>query len=325
MSEQNPVLIREADDSDHDLEGMVRVANLARPEILVTVDFMRYLDSIIDPKIKQKRWVAEMDGKIVGYAMYTQDAAMYHPRKFRATAMVEPDYEKHGIGSALHETLLEDLKQHDPLELLLIVREDHERGVAFAKARGFVEFNRRWGSRLDLTTFDADPFLAKLKSVENSGIIIRSYADLKNDPQYSATLEKECYELHSSLTDDIPMPLTQVNDTMEQFRKDILNNPSFLPDLSLIALKGDQFLGLTEVIDLDNGNVLTWRTGTLRAYRREGIATTLKVRSIQIAKERGYQEMETFNDLVNEPILHVNDALGFVRDPAELWMVLKFD
>jgi mycothiol synthase len=61
-------------------------------------------------------------------------------------------------------------------------------------------------------------------------------------------------------------------------------------------------------------------TGVGRAYRGLGVATALKVRGITCAREHGYATIRTLNDITNMPILGSNDKLGFVRQPALVFL-----
>ncbi len=61
-------------------------------------------------------------------------------------------------------------------------------------------------------------------------------------------------------------------------------------------------------------------TGVARAYRRRGIATVLKLRTIQFAQEVGARWIETENE-ENNPMYQLNLKLGFRPIPA--WLVYE--
>ena len=56
-------------------------------------------------------------------------------------------------------------------------------------------------------------------------------------------------------------------------------------------------------------------TGVVRAYRRRGIATALKVRTIQYAQTVGAETIVTSNE-ENNPMNILNRKLGFEPMPA---------
>ena len=55
----------------------------------------------------------------------------------------------------------------------------------------------------------------------------------------------------------------------------------------------------------------------VRAHRRQGIATAMKVRAIGFAKEYGAKIVETDNE-ENNPMYFLNLKLGFESQPAWL-------
>jgi hypothetical protein len=63
--------------------------------------------------------------------------------------------------------------------------------------------------------------------------------------------------------------------------------------------------------DLYNG-----LTGVLRSHRRRGIALVLKLRGIAYAQSLGRPTIKTWNEANNRAMLAINEALGFVKQPA---------
>ena len=60
-------------------------------------------------------------------------------------------------------------------------------------------------------------------------------------------------------------------------------------------------------------------TGTLRSHRRKGIATALKLKTIQYAIDYGAEWIQTGNE-ENNPMYDLNVMLGFKPMPAWLEM-----
>ena len=56
-------------------------------------------------------------------------------------------------------------------------------------------------------------------------------------------------------------------------------------------------------------------TATARAFRGRGIAQAVKLESLAQAIELGIERVRTSNDARNAPMLHINDALGYVALP----------
>ncbi len=69
------------------------------------------------------------------------------------------------------------------------------------------------------------------------------------------------------------------------------------------------------ISDTDPEHFQTSVTGVRPEYRRQGIATALKVRTITYAQRHGVKEIMTNNDLQN-PMYQLNLRLGFRALPA---------
>jgi mycothiol synthase len=303
-----------------DYAGIAQVNNHATPENMQSEESLRHADLIRDPVCKTAYWVAEIDSTIVGFSSYIQYLDEYHPQKFYVSVKVDPAYQRQGIGTALYETMLAGVQAHDPLELKLSIREDYPDALRFAMKRGFQEIARRWGARLDLHTFDPGPLLPYIETVEAQGIIFRSAAGLIDDPDRDSKLNDLKWEIEQ----DVPFPGTLTPTTLDRFRQEVIGDPRFQPDTSLVALDGTSYVGLTLMFLLPSGELYIDLTGTSRDYRRRGVAMALKLRGILAAQSGSFKTMLTTNDPGNDGILAINEKLGFVRDPAEIVLIRKF-
>jgi GNAT superfamily N-acetyltransferase len=77
------------------------------------------------------------------------------------------------------------------------------------------------------------------------------------------------------------------------------------------------YVGMTSLIynQVDPAIANTDLTGVVRGYRRQGIATALKVHAISAAKAQGVRRIDTMNNETN-PMLELNVRLGFKPGPA---------
>ena len=115
---------------------------------------------------------------------------------------------------------------------------------------------------------------------------------------------------------DLNDPLTKP--TFEHWQKTVLENPNLLPDAWFIALDGDRYVGESTLLKsrADPNVLYTGATGILREYRRRGIALALKLRAIRYAKSVSCPQIRTWNETNNRAMLSINEALGFVKQPA---------
>lgn len=97
----------------------------------------------------------------------------------------------------------------------------------------------------------------------------------------------------------------------------MLNRPTALLDTWQIAVHNGAYVGLSYLWrSMGNNNLENGATGVRRAYRRRGIAMALKIRNIRWAMERGYPRIKTWNAAHNRSMLGINEALGFLKQPA---------
>ncbi|MFZ5826221.1 MAG: GNAT family N-acetyltransferase [Bacillota bacterium] len=286
-------------------------------ETVVTPEALRYEWENTPPKVKFAVWVAEHDGKLVGSGQYSQHLGAYHPRKFRVYINVHPTCWRQGIGTALYETVTTALQEHDPIALSTGAREDRANGIRFAEKHGFKETMRTWESHLELSTPEPPTYASLYDAVIAQGYEIRSFTDLASDPER----DRKLHALHMEVRRDIPSdePWTDVD--FEEWVKG-LKHPHFYGDGYFVAIKGDEWVGISSMRTSDEEGVLnTGVTAIKRAHRGIGLAKALKLHAVRHARAAGFSKMKTFNESNNQRMLKINDDLGFVRKPA--WISYK--
>jgi GNAT superfamily N-acetyltransferase len=276
--------IRDFTRSEADYAAALAIDNACFPEYPGTVEEMKHGDASRSAKIKHRRLVAERDGVMLGVGNYGQFEGMYHPRKFSLGIFVHPDHQGSGVGRALYGALLQALAPFEPISLRANVREDQARTLRFLGDRGFDEDMRSWESRLDVPSFDPAPFAGAMERARQAGITFATMAELQaRDPEHRQRL----YEL----------------------------------DIAA-GMDGDRYVGMSTLRTslADPSELYVGFTGVLREYRGKGIAMALKLLAIDYARQRGVKTIKTWNASINRPMLRINEALGFARQPA--WILL---
>lgn len=301
-----------------DYPALARIASAAFPEYPSSAEEKEFGDTRRDPKCRLGRWLVKQDSQAVGYGEYGQRSSAYHPRRFRINVIVEPTWQGRGLGRALYDQVMSALAPLDPLSVRAEVREDRARSLRFLRDQGFIEDMRSYESRLGIAAFDPAPYAGAEARVRARGIELKTLRELEDRPGHW----QKHYEMSQELNADVPTtePHTRVEKTV--WMSAFLKNPSLLRDAYLIAVKGDEYIGVTMLRSSQgNGDLTTGLTGVKRDYRRQGIALALKVRNIAWAKENGYLQIKTWNEANNRGMLGINARLGFVRQPAWLDMV----
>jgi ribosomal protein S18 acetylase RimI-like enzyme len=265
----------------------------------------RSRESFDDTEYRRRQYVIE-DSKskqILGYGSIEQTAFL--PR-YLIFIVTDPRKLKAGVGDLLLERLTADLIEAKAVTVSCREYTSQTELVDFLKANGFVETACFLDLRLDLTQPEAVS-----NHTLDPRITISTLAEVRaKDPLW---LEK-LHDLGTALyLDDAGRgPLAPPG----YFRREALlwlERPYVLPDGSFIAKDGDRYIGQTDVnlSETISGGVTQGFTGVLREYRRQGIATALKLRAIRYAREKGYKIIQAHNRPVQAGILALNEKLGF--------------
>jgi ribosomal protein S18 acetylase RimI-like enzyme/RimJ/RimL family protein N-acetyltransferase len=304
---------------DRDYPAIAEVLKAAWPDEAHSEAALREEDDHA-PNIKWGRFVAEVEGQVVGEGEYTQFEGMYHPQKFAAWVTVKPMFRSQGIGKALYRQVLAALQPHDPISILSSTREDQPHALAWLKKLGFAEKMRYWESRLDVVGFDFTPWAGRMEAVEAAGFALKSLKELEADKEHRQKL----YDLWLEARQDVPRPEEMSEVSFEDYCKWVFESRYYLPEAHFVAIDKTtgQYVALSTLWKTDGDYLSTGLTGTRRAYRRKGLALALKLKGIRFAKAYGTKEIRTGNETGNRAMLAINEALGFVKQPAWIDYVL---
>jgi len=314
------VAIREFRPEDY--PGITEVCNLVDPDYPSTEAELREEDRTWDRgKFVQVRYVAEEadTGKAVALAEYNHQPWSFDPRRFSIWIGVRPDCQGRGVGGALYDRVVEDLRSRGANALRSWAREDRAESVRFLEKRGFRELERAWESRLDMKAFDPARFADR--AAVPAGIEVVSLAEeLARDPE----VFRRVHAFGAVAGVDVPRLDPYTPPEYETWRRN-LNGPWFLPEAFFLAKDGDAIVGQSDLgrSEAEPDLMYTGFTGVLREYRGRGIAWALKLHALAWAKARGYREVRTWNSTRNAPMLGINVALGFAKQPV--WITFAKD
>jgi len=190
--------------------------------------------------------------------------------------------------------------------------------LVFAQHRGFTIDQHIFNYDLDLTTFDESPFLPDIVDLETSGIRFCSFADFPD----TLEMRHKLYDLNTC--DMLENTNTSTPWTYSIFEKAVLHAPWFRRDGQLLAVDGDQWIGMAAIgLFPETQSAYNEYTGVLRPYRRRKIATSLKVLSALYARKNGAQKILTDSNLRNAPILAINHKLGYKPQPGKFTLICE--
>ena len=306
-----------------DYEAWVAASNRCYPDYPWTVKEMRHYDDAFDTKRFFKlRYVAEVDGRLVGGVESGHRPSRFHPDRYTFDMFVVPDARRRGHGTALYEAAIATLRSRNALAATGGVKESMTDGVEFFTKRGWREVKRDWESRLNVADFDFAKFASADGRIAKEGITITTLADeLAKDPGAI----RKAYELVDVVRIDVPATDAPTAETFEEWDKTHgTKSPTFMADAFFIAIDKDgRWVGMSNLERQLEDPTFVWQglTGTLREDRGRGIAMALKLRTVTFAQRMGVDHIKTWNDQRNRPMLSINEAMGFEKQPA--WIAIE--
>jgi len=174
---------------------------------------------------------------------------------------------------------------------------------------------RDWESRLDTASLDYSVWNRYSSRIAEQGIQIKSVVELESDPMR----DRKLYELEWLIAKDVPSSEPPAKVPFEEFQK-VWERTNHVPDAWFVALDKGEYVGSTDVwLSKAEPHLLyVGLTGVIRSHRGRGIATALKLRSVEFARQHGFKEIRTWNESNNKVILDINNRMGFVRQPAHI-------
>lgn len=305
---------RMAEYGDFDLESVVDIAHAIRPDDYESAAALGDWHAVQkDAGRLCARWLATLDGRIIGSA-YVGQSSWIPPTTIVIYVAVHPDHQRLGCGRALLERAEATATESEADTTFTWTEETWPRSVRFLDRAGYGVVERRWESTLSLRQCDLDALQSSVDRVAATGIRIMSVAAFSSDRD---TWKRDLHQLYSDVEADVPaaFPIQPVR--FEDFNALSLGR-RFIAEGYFVALDGDLLVGLTEpqpVVDVPDA-IEQNLTGVRLDYRNRGIAYALKAQAAIWAVGAGYTSVRTQNAASNAAMLAVNDRLGFERRRA---------
>lgn len=310
--------IRAFDHTEADYKAWVALDNRIWTDYFITVESRRHWANTVPRKAKWRWWIAEDNGHLLATAYHGRDLYNAITGSFILNINVAPEARSQGVGASLYEHCLARLRaEHGDVHFVNgFTKEDMQDAIGFLEARGFERVLREPFSRLQVQAFDPTPFQTKLQRTEAQGIKVRTLAELQDG---FTDWKEQFYRLEVDVLTDIPSADPFKAPPFVEFSRRTFEDPEFAPGTVWIAVRDRDWLGMTTLTihDAAPDKGFTGLTGVRRAARRQGVATTLKLRALDYAQRQGVETVQTDNE-ENNPMFHLNLALGFQPIPARL-------
>ena len=304
-----------------DLERIVEFQNRwATPAQWTTVAAARHGESAA-PEPNRLRFVVEDSaGAMIAFGR-TGDGGLFRSPdgSWSLSIRVDPKWRRQRIGATLLERLEAHARDKGASRTVAAVRGNEPDGAAFAKANGYAAFHERIDAYIDVAAFDASGFNDPDETARTSGIRLASYGELLAEHADDVEgFQRAMLPAIWAMARDVPAPtpMPETPPPFEHARRMFFEGPGIDKDTTIIALRGDDIVGMSVTAVKDNGTAYTNFTGVARDARNKGIALAMKLRALQALKKRGIKLFGTTNDESNAAMRGINRKLGYKPEPA---------
>jgi len=257
------------------------------------------------------RLIAKEDDEIVGYARAVHQPFQPEGEFFVAAAVIE-SHRGQGIGRMVYDEAEAFVASNGGRKLSSQVRDDDEASLEVAKKFGYRMVRHEFEGRLDVQEFDESPFEGIVERLEREGVRFVSFADTDR----SEKAKRMLHAINVEVVADVPGAGDDFDWPYDHFCRSVFQARWFRPEGQIMAMVGDEPVGLGAVGEVAPRKFYNMITGVSRNYRGRGIATALKVLCTRAARDLGASEIFTNNDSNNLPMIEVNRKFGYVRCPG---------
>lgn len=300
-----------------DYPAIVELRNFTVTDKL-SVERMHDMDRLRSPLSVRHQLVAD-DGAVVAYGRLSREP---HNKEglFFACIDVAPNRLGQGIGTMMFDRLRELLASEGGNAMKCAVRDDREPGLRFAEKRGFELDQYLIESHLDLKDFDPGVFDAEIVRVESAGIRLFAFDSRPKTDEYL----KQIYEVNHDTGRDTPGFSSWGEPSFDDYRRTVCESNWFMPGGLWLAADGDKLVGLSMLGRSTTGDYYNEYSGVLADYRGKGIATALKIKAMEHAKNLDERIVSAHNDQKNPAMIAVNEKLGYRRHMGWKYMRKQF-
>jgi len=309
--------IKNFSETDFEYNEVTRLYNLVSHDDKEHVDDMKEGWAIRDKSLHRDRLLLYEDDNVLGFLGYAQGRKKNH-RNCYFNIYLDPKYNGNGYRQLLYERMLEDIQVFNCNRLYADIYEhsNYDQFKQFLLKNKFYIGLKIRESSLALESIDLNNYSSLLEKLNSNDI---KFYDAKYEMGDFPNHYKKLEELHWKYGQDFPMPegISHTREPFEQYMKYQKLFEEKRYGIEIVAVDGDTYVGSTDIHVFpksDPHKAWTGSLGVLREYRRQGIATALKVKAFEKLREKGVKQIRTDNE-ENNPMYKINVALGFTPEP----------
>ena len=309
--------IKNFTESDFEFNEIARLYNLVSHDDIEHVDDIKDSWAIKDKDRQCDRLFLCDNNTVLGYLGYAQGRDK-NCRNCYFNIFLDPQYNDNGYRQLLYERMLEEIQAFDCNRLYADIYEhpNYDHFKNFLLKNNFYIGLKFRKSSLELENINLIEYNSLLLQLDAKGI---KFYDAKNEMLDFPDHYKKLEELRWRYGKDFPMPngIEHTRDPFEQYMKyqNLFEDKHY--GVEVVAVDGEVYVGSTDIHlfpKSDPFKAWTGSLGVLREYRRQGIATALKVIAFEKLRDKGVKQVRTDNE-ENNPMYKINVALGFTPEP----------
>jgi len=283
------------------------------PEPVTAAGILHWRDAQPE-RARARVWVAEEDGRIVGWSETRLRWTTSAPGIGDFWAYVAPSSRGRGLGTELYEQAERHLRDVGARKVESWTYTPG--GERLLGSHGFEAEGKERTSSLRLAEADTSTFAALESAKAAQGFRVVALREVRDRVE-------ELHRVYAAASADVPEYFREDDLRLEEWRRETLEHPQLSGEGSIVVLSGHQLVALAFIeVDEPAGIVANELTGTLPEFRRLGLARLAKLATIRWAAEKDFDTMVTGNAETNAAMLGLNESLGYRPVRTETHFVL---
>ena len=319
--------IKEFTSTDIEFKEIARVFNLVSHDYVVHYKDDKDEWHIRERSLLNERFLLYKNKTLIGYIIFEQ-GEKENRRTVFFTIKIDPNHNERKYIDTLYKQMLKTIKKINCNKILTEVYEhpNYSNLQKYLINKQFVLAQKNREYLCEVQKIYLKPYQSLIKKLELKGIqFYESKHDMKNKSDHYRKLEK----LEWTIDQDIPIPkgIKWTRDSFDRFleKKQFFEQKCY--GAEIIAVKDGKYIGMTSLTVFkrsEPNKAFTETLGVLKKYRRQGIATALKIKAIETLINKGIKEIRTDNE-INNPMYKINEKLGFYAVPSSLEYLKNID
>ena len=309
--------IKKFTETDNEFQEIARLYNLVSHDDKDHPDDVKDDWEIRDKNLIRDRLFLYQDNTVIGYLGYAQGRDK-NKQNCYFNIYLDPNFNGNGYRQLLYDKMLKAVQAFSCNRMYMSIyeHENYDQSKKFLVNNGFENNFKIRESSLALGSIVLDEYSSLISKLDSKGI---QFYDAKNEMKDFPDHYKKLEELMWNFFQDMPMPegTTHTRMPFDQFMKYHNRFEEKLYGIEIVAVDGEKYIGSTDIYVMpksDPYKAWTGSLGVLREYRRQGIATALKVKAFEKLRDKGIKHVRTDNE-ENNPMYLINVALGFKPEP----------